>query len=66
MIRLTKSIYRDSEKVVYKVFDNDEFIGYLEQYNYKWIYNPLPDITLKSFEFDSWTDAHEYLQFRNY
>lgn len=62
MIRL-----KTQSKGIFKAFDDDEFIGYVVmEASDKWLYNPAPDITLKSVTFDSWTNLHEYLRYRNY
>lgn len=52
----------------YKVFDDDEFIGYasLAMVGGKCAHNPHPDVTLKANEFDSWNDMLVWLKFRCY
>jgi hypothetical protein len=49
-----------------KIFDRDEFIGYLIKDNEGYLYNPEPTLTLKSKWFAKVDDFIEYAEYRNY
>lgn len=51
----------------YKVFGNGEFLGYVNiTPEDKWLYNPHPDITLKSVVFDSYDELFDYIKWSGY
>jgi hypothetical protein len=59
-------ILKKSENT-YKAYDDEEFIGYVvRQEDGKWLYNPLPDETLKSRVFDSYDELYDWLKWSDY